>query len=437
MLVYRLMNRASGKGQALRIFCCFIALNFIAVTCVMSAQEESGGDEKRDAAYSKMELLTEAILHIKKNYVEEKTYEQIINGALHGMLQALDSHSDFLEPEAFNDIQEETRGKYGGIGIHVGMRDGMITVISPIEDTPAYKVGMQAGDRIVEIDGEKTIGMKLDAAVKKMRGQKGTKILLTIRRSDEDDLRQLTIVRDDIEVPSVKGSTIMGDGVGYVRITQFALPTSGSLEESLKKLKQQGMNALILDLRNNPGGLLISAIDVSKKFLPKGKLIVTTKGREGVVPKDEKFAQEDGAYLDFPMVLLVNAGSASASEIVAGALQDNKRAVIVGSTSFGKGSVQSVLPLKAGDTKGALRLTTARYYTPAGRMIHDKGIDPDIPVYLSAKEWRDVQLKRLRAENPESFSKQEKEEYKDAVDRPLQRAFDLLQAMKVVHAQNK
>ncbi|OGV66753.1 MAG: hypothetical protein A2283_17595 [Lentisphaerae bacterium RIFOXYA12_FULL_48_11] len=419
------------------MFCYCMTTALVVATSGRSAQEENASNENRDAAYNKMELLTEAILHIKKNYVEEKTYEQIINGALHGMLQALDSHSDFLEPEAFKDIQEDTRGKYGGIGIHVGMRDGIITVIAPIEDTPAFKAGMQAGDRIVEIDSEKTIGMKLDAAVKKMRGPKGTKILLTIRRSDEDDLRQLTIMRDDIEVPSVKGATIMGDGVGYVRITQFALPTSGSLDEALKKLKQQGMNALILDLRNNPGGLLISAIDVSRKFLPKGKLIVTTKGREGVVPKDEKFSQEDGSYIDYPMVVLVNGGSASASEIVAGALQDNKRAVIVGATTFGKGSVQSVLPLKAGESKGALRITTARYYTPSGQMIHDKGIDPDIPVYLAAKEWRDVQLKRLRAETPDSFSKQEKEEYKDAVDRQLQRAFDLLQAMKVVHVRNK
>jgi len=432
-----LVNKCYGGDPCLKPLCFFMALNLIVVTSGRSAQTESTGGENRDAAYNKMELLTEAILHIKKNYVEEKTYEQIVNGALHGMLQALDSHSDFLEPDAFKDIQEETRGTYGGIGIHVGMRDGMLTVISPIEDTPAFKAGLQAGDRIAEIDGEKTIGMKLDAAVKKMRGQKGTKILLTIRRSDEDDLRQLTIVRDDIEVPSVKGATIMASGVGYVRVTQFALPTSESLEEALKKLKQQGMNALILDLRNNPGGLLISAIDVSSKFLPKGKLIVTTKGREGVVPKDEKLAQEDGAYLDFPMVVLVNAGSASASEIVAGALRDNKRAVIVGATTFGKGSVQSVLPLKAGDNKGALRITTARYYTPSGQMIHDKGIDPDIPVYLSVKEWRDVQIKRLRAENPEPFSKQERDEYKDAVDRQLQRAFDILQAMKVVHAQDK
>ncbi|MDD4873282.1 MAG: S41 family peptidase, partial [Kiritimatiellae bacterium] len=233
-------------------------------------KEEPVKKDDHNAAYDKMELLTETLLHVKKNYVDEKTYEQIINGALHGMLQALDSHSDFLELEAFKDIQEETRGKYGGIGIHVGMKDGLLTVISPIEDTPAYKAGMQSGDRIVEIDGEKTMTMKLDGAVKKMRGQKGTPVTLTIRRPDEDELKKITIVRDDIEVPSVKGATIIGEGVGYVRITQFALPTASSLEESLKKLKEQGMNALILDLRNNSGGLLSSAIDVSQKFLQKG-----------------------------------------------------------------------------------------------------------------------------------------------------------------------
>jgi len=408
----------------------------LAVSGSTSAETPDVKKDDREAAYDKMEMLTETILNIKKNYVDEKTYEQIINGALHGMLQALDSHSDFLEPEAYKDIQEETRGKYGGIGIHIGIKDGLLTVIAPIEDTPAYKAGLQAGDRIVEINGEKTMALKLDAAIKKMRGEKGTQITLTIRHADEDDLKKVTMIRDDIELPTVKGAVIMGDGVGYVRITQFAQPTAASLEEALKKLKAQGMNALALDLRNNPGGLLVSSIDVSQKFLPKGKLIVTTKGREGVFPKDEKFAQADGAYLDLPMVVLVNAGSASASEIVAGALQDNKRAVIIGDTTFGKGSVQSVLPLKTGG-KGAIRMTTARYYTPSGKMIHDKGIDPDVPVYVSLKEWRDVQMRRVRVENPESFSKQEKEEYKDVVDRQLQRALDLLQAMKVMQSKNK
>jgi carboxyl-terminal processing protease len=399
------------------------------VTAVKSNEHES--------AYDRMELLTETILYVKKNYVEEKTYEQIINGALHGMLQALDSHSDFLEPEAFKDIQEETRGKFGGIGVQIGIKDGLLTVIAPIEDTPAYKAGIQSGDKIVEINGEKTMNMKIDAAVKKMRGQKGTEVTLTIRRVDEEEFRRVTITRDDIEVSSIKGTTVIGEGIGYVRITQFALPTSGSIDEALKKLKAQGMNALILDLRNNPGGLLVSAVDISQKFLPKNKLIVVTKGREGVLPKDEKLTSVDGAYLDIPMAVLVNGGSASASEIVAGALQDNKRAVLVGETTFGKGSVQSVMPLRAGDNKGAVRLTTARYYTPSGRMIHDKGIDPDIPVYVSRKEWREVQLKRLRSENPEQFTKQEKEEYKDVVDRHLQRAFDLLQAMKIVQSKGK
>jgi len=405
--------------------------------CGICADSSLPAKDDREAAYDKMELLTEAILYVKKNYVEEKTYEQIINGALHGMLQALDSHSDFLEPDAFKDIQEETRGTYGGIGVQIGVKDGLLTVIAPIEDTPAYKAGIQGGDKIVEIDGAKTIGMKLDAAVNQMRGEKGTKVTLTIRRVDEEGFKKITIIRDNIEVSSVKGASILGDGIGYVRITQFALPTSSSLDEALRKLKTQGMNALVLDLRNNPGGLLVSAVDVSRKFLPKNNLIVAVKGREGIVPQDNKLSSADGAYIDMPMVVLVNGHSASASEIVAGALQDNKRAVIIGETTFGKGSVQSVMPLKAGGNKGAVRLTTARYYTPSGRLIHDKGIDPDIPVYLSRKEWHDIQMKRLRTEDPEQFTKQEREEYKDVVDRHIQRAFDLLQALKVIHSKEK
>jgi len=401
------------------------------------AETEKVDKDSRDAAYKKMEMLTETILCIKRNYVDEKTYDQIVNGALHGMLQALDSHSDFLDGEAYEDLQEDTKGKYGGIGLQVGMKEGVLTVIAPIEDTPAYKAGIQSGDKILEIDGDKTMQMKLENAVKKMRGQKGTTVVLTIRRVDEDEFRKVTIVRDEVDVSSVKGATIIADGVGYVRITQFTLPTGSLLEDSLKKLKDKGMNALVLDLRNNPGGLLTSAIDVSQKFLAKDQLIVTTKGREGVMPKEEKRTKTDGAYKDIPMVVLVNWGSASASEIVAGALQDNKRAVIVGTTSYGKGSVQSILPLKAGDGKSALRLTTAKYYTPSGRTIHDKGIDPDVPVYISFKEWRDVQLKRMRTEAPVMLTKEEKDQAKDVVDHQLQRACDLLQAMKLIQARGK
>lgn len=387
--------------------------------------------DDRDAAYDKIELLTEALLHVKRQYVEEKTFDEIINGAINGMLQSLDPHSVFLEPRAFEEIQEETSGKYGGIGIQMGIKDGFLVVISPIEDTPAYKAGLQAGDKILKIDGEKTLKMKIEDAVKKIRGTKGTKVVLTIRRVDDDEQKDIEITRDDIDVPSVKGAAMVGDGVGYVRVTQFALPTAVSLNDAVKKLKGQGMDALVLDLRNNPGGLLTSAIDVSQLFLPKGTKVVTIRGRKGVADKDEKAAKGEDHYTDFPMAILLNGGSASASEIVAGALQDNKRAVIVGETSFGKGSVQSVIGLKA-DKKSALKLTTAYYYTPADRLIHDKGIEPDIPVYVTRKEWRSVLIRRVQLENPERFTKEDKEEYKDAVDRPLQRAVDLLQGLKVI-----
>lgn len=386
--------------------------------------------DDRDAAYDQIEVLTEIMLHVRKFYVEEKSYKDITAGALHGMLQSLDPHSDFLDESGFKNLQDDTLGKFSGIGIHIGVRDGLLTVIAPIEDTPAFRAGIQSRDRILAINGEKTMTMTMGDAVKRLRGDKGTKVTITVMRQGEDEPRDVDIVRDDIEVPSVKGHRILKDGIGYLRITQFSVPTAAMVQEALDKLTEQKMNALVLDLRHNPGGLLKSAIEIAEKFLQKDALIVTTRGRPGVSEEVKNRAAGDRHYLDFPIVVLVDGGSASASEIVAGALQDHKRAVLIGETTFGKGSVQSVIQLKpAGQL--AIRLTTALYYTPSGRQINDKGIEPDIPVHLSPQEWQKVQMRRAQEESPNLFTDEEKKPYNDVVDPQLQRAQDLLQALKI------
>ncbi|MFC1452350.1 S41 family peptidase [Verrucomicrobiota bacterium] len=392
--------------------------------------ETEQAEETRESAYDEIALLTEVLLHIRKYYVEEKTYKEITLGALHGMLQALDPHSAFMEPDEYRDMRDDTSGKFSGIGIHIGMKHGVLTVIAPIEDTPGFRAGLQSGDRILEIEGERTHGITLREAVGRLRGPKGTKVVISVRGPDDDESREVEIVRDEIVVPSVKGTRIVREGVGYIRITQFAEPTAGLLQAAVESLLEEDMEALVLDLRSNPGGLLRSAVDVAQMFLEKGDLIVTTKGREGVQEEDSKTAGGSKRYLDFPVAVLINSGSASASEIVAGALQDNRRAVLVGGHTFGKGSVQSLIRMNQ-DKESAIRLTIAHYHTPSGRQIHDKGIEPDVRVELSSPEWRDVQLKRAHTENPGHFDEEEKKKLRDVSDCQLERAVDLLQAIRI------
>jgi carboxyl-terminal processing protease len=399
---------------------------------IEAAAELDAGIRTEDpsSAYDEMELLAEVMLLIKKHYVEPRTYETITEGALQGMLSALDPHSGYLNSEDYSAIREDTSGTFSGIGIHVGMRDGMLTIIAPIEDTPGFYAGLQAGDRILRVDGEKTGGMALREAVNRMRGPKGETVTLTIGRANADEPIEVEIVRDDVEVPSVKGARMVRDGVGYVRITQFAEPTAEMLQAKLAMLATNGMTALVLDLRNNPGGLLRSAIDVAQVFLEKGALVVTTRGRATVLDAVRLEARGEMHQVDYPVAVLVNQGSASASEIVAGALQDHRRAVLIGDTTFGKASVQSVIRLRADDT-AAVRMTTAHYYTPAGREIHEKGIDPDIPIPLSMEEWRRVLVRRMHIESPDMFPEDEIAAYADVVDRQLERAIDLLTALTI------
>ena len=327
---------------------------------------------------SDIRLFTDIYARIKKDYVEEVGDQDLLRGAIRGMLSSLDPHSSFLSQEEFKELQIGTSGEFGGLGIEVGMENGFVKVISPIEDTPADRAGVQAGDVIIKLDETQVKGLTLNEAVKLMRGVRGTKILLTIVREGESKPLEISVTRDVIRVKSVR-SRILEPGYGYIRITSFQSKTTrnviAAVEKLLKKSKQD-LQGLILDLRNNPGGVLTGAVGVSDIFLEDGELIVYTKGR--VQDAELNYSASTNDSVDgVPIVVLINEGSASASEIVAGALQDHKRAVIMGQKSFGKGSVQTILPLKE---NAALKLTTARYYTPQGRSIQAEGIVPDILV---------------------------------------------------------
>ena len=326
--------------------------------------------------YESLEAFTNILSIVKKNYVEEVETKNLVNGAINGMLNSLDPHSAYLTPELYKDLQMDTQGRFGGLGIEITVKGGVLTVVSPIEDTPAFKAGIKPGDMIFKIEDEFTKDMTLVDAVKKMRGPKGTKINLSIKREGVPELIDFTLVRDTIRVQSVR-SRVLESGYGYIRLAQFQERSDRDVQKALEKLaaEKSGLKGLVLDLRNNPGGLLTQAVRVADLFLDSG-LIVYTEGRIES-QKQKYFAQKDGSWMDFPMVVLVNGGSASASEIVAGALQDHKRAVVLGTKTFGKGSVQTILPL---DDNSALRLTTARYFTPSGRSIQATGIVPDIVV---------------------------------------------------------
>src|SRR5687767_7009532 len=323
--------------------------------------------------YEELRTFSEVLTQVQKNYVDDTKVKDLVQGAIRGMLSTLDPHSAYMTPEMYKEMQVETKGEFGGVGIQIGVKENRLAVIAPIDGTPAQRAGIKAGDYITKVNEESTKDLSLMDAVQKMRGPKGTKVNLTIQRDGTSDPLQFTLVRDTIKIESVKSKVM--DNIGYVKLTQFQEATGRDLGRVLKQFKDQKVQSTILDLRNNPGGLLTAAVEVSEQFLPNGKLVVYTKGRES--KKDEWFAKGKDQMDDSPMIVLVNEGSASASEIVAGALQDWGRAVVIGTTTFGKGSVQTILPL--GDGSG-LRLTTAKYYTPKGRSIQSTGITPDIVV---------------------------------------------------------
>jgi carboxyl-terminal processing protease len=326
--------------------------------------------------YDELKSFTRALELIRANYVEEPDTKELIQGAIRGMVSSLDPHSSYMTERAFKEINMDIKGEFQGVGIQIGIKNQQLTVISPIEDTPADRAGILAGDKILKINDEWTKDLSIEEAVDRMRGPKGTAVRLLIFREGWDKPKEFKIVRAVIKVQSVK-SRMLGNGVGYVKIIQFQGQTAKEVDTALQKLEEKGMQKLVLDLRNDPGGLLDASVDVSSLFLPKDKLVVYIQGRRKDDRKD--FLSSGSDPRQYPVVVLVNAGSASASEIVAGALQDQKRAVILGTQTFGKGSVQTVFPLDGGT---GIRLTTAKYYTPSGRSIQNVGITPDIEVKL-------------------------------------------------------
>jgi len=399
---------------------------------------EASTKQDKDNPYAQMELITQVMELVRKEYVDTNsvTYKDLTYGALKGMLNSLDPHSQFMEPQVYEDMKEDTEGKFGGLGIQIGMsREGFLSVIAPIEDTPAARAGLLPGDRIIKIEGKVTDKMSLQDAVHQLRGDPDTKVTITIFRQKAkepgDRIKDYTIVRAEINTPSVKDVKILQDGIGYVRITQFNDPTADEFEAALTKLEGEGMTALIIDLRNNPGGLLESARKVAGKFVQPNELIVSTEGRNPAQKITYRSDPHGKKRLNYPLVVLVNAGSASGSEIVAGALQDLHRAVLVGETTFGKGSVQSIIQLRDGS---ALRLTTAKYYTPSHKVIHEHGVTPDIVVPISEEDERKLLEQRVRASLPPDDTL---EKVTPIADVQLDRALDVIKGVKLFAKQAK
>ena len=395
------------------------------------------GSAARAAAsdtYRELNLFGDVFERVRADYVEKPDDSKLVESAINGMLAGLDPHSSYMDPKSFRDMQVQTRGEFGGLGIEVTMEDGLVKVVAPIDDTPAAKAGVMANDIITQLDDEAVQGMTLNQAVDKMRGPVNTKIKLTIMRKGSDKPIDVTIMRDVIRVKSVR-SHVEGPDVGYIRITQFNEQTTDGLKQAIDDLNSQlgadKIKGYVVDLRNNPGGLLDQAISVSDTFLDKGE-IVSTRGRN---PEEtQRFNARPGDMTKGkPLIVLINGGSASASEIVAGALQDHKRATLVGTRSFGKGSVQTIIPLGAGN--GALRLTTARYFTPSGRSIQAKGITPDIEVLQDVPD--DLKARtdskgeaslrgHLKAEGSEETGSQSYVPPDEKNDKALQSSLDLL-----------
>jgi carboxyl-terminal processing protease len=400
-----------------RVTKAFLTAAVLAVLTLSLGGTSASKGADPSATYEQLKLFTDVLAIIQNQYVDETEPREVIYGAIRGMLRSLDPHSAFLDPESYREMQVETSGSFGGLGIEITIRDDQLTVVAPIEGTPAHRAGVQPGDKIVKIEGLVTKDMSLVDAVKKMRGPKGTKVTITILREGSKELQDVTVTREIIQVQSIKSQEIE-PGLGYVRIRQFQERTARDLEAGLEKLEKSGRFAgLVLDLRNNPGGLLSSAVEVSEKFLGDGKLVVYTEGR--VRNQNMRFvAHARHAITEVPLVVLVNQGSASASEIVAGAIQDHGRGVVLGTQTFGKGSVQTIIQLADGS---GLRLTTAKYFTPKGRSIHGKGIAPDIVIELPKED---------PAVKPPATPLSEAEQQKKDVQ--LQRALDILKASRIL-----
>jgi len=384
----------------------------------------------KDVVYDDIAVFTEALMLVKRQYVEEKAFRDLIYGAIDGMLVSLDPHSGFLQPQQYQELREDTSGHFSGIGIHVGIKDGRILVLAPIDGSPAQRAGLMSGDKIVKIDGQSALGISMDETVRRLRGAKGSQVSLTVEREGRDPF-DVMLFRDDVKVSSVKGVRIERDGVGYIRLTQFGEDSGPDFLKALQTLQERKMTALVVDLRDNPGGLLSTAVEITGALLPKGAEIVSVRGRDGT--RDEEHYRADGSLhiTDIPLAVLVNGHSASAAEIMAGAMQDHHRAVLVGETTFGKASVQNILRL-ATRPDCAVRLTTAHYYTPAGRMIHGKGITPDILLPVPLSVWHKLLLKRAYDEMPDAFPVATREKIEPVEDVQLTRATDIVIGARVL-----
>ncbi|HVY70007.1 MAG TPA: S41 family peptidase [Verrucomicrobiae bacterium] len=391
---------------------------------------QAGG--KQDP-YQNIDIFMRVLERVRSEYVdgEKVNYDDLFRGAMRGMLSTLDPHSEYLEPIRYDELRNDTEGAYGGVGIQIGLsRDRVLTVLEPMEDSPAAKAGILAGDRIIKIDGKSTERFTAEDAAKRLKGKVGAEVNFTIQRPSTGETKEIALKRAIIKVDTVKDINghheypLLENGVAYVRIRQFGEHTASELEEGLKKSEAKGMKALVIDLRGNPGGLLDQAVKVCEKFLKANTLVVSTEGRASQ-QKQEYRAEGRKPYLNLPMVLLVNGSSASASEIVAGCLQDLGRAFVLGEQTFGKGSVQSILPLQDGS---ALKLTTAKYYTPSHKVIHEKGITPDSVVPMSAEEEEALYLKRVPG-GLENLDEERRERVKNAHDVQLERASDYLKGV--------
>lgn len=388
--------------------------------------------EDKDSPYEQIQALARAMQIIRQDYVDEKkvSYEALTRAALKGMLQSLDPHSQYMEPTNFEDMKEDTESRFGGLGIHVTERNGDLIVVSPMEDSPAFRAGILPGDQIIKINNESAEKIDLPALTERLRGAPGTKLTLTILRPGTREIKDFELTREIIKIWSVKDVRILpadltGEAkVGYARITQFNAPTADELARKLDEMEKAGMQALVLDLRFNPGGLINSAVDVAGMFLPQGTVVCTTEGR--VTSQSRKYIANAALRRrsNYPIAVLVNFGSASGSELVAGALKDTNRAILVGETTFGKGSVQSIMPMPDGS---ALRLTTAKYYTPSHQLIHEHGVAPTIRATMTTDQERQLIMSRREDLTPE----QKQKELTNFRDVQLDRAVDALKGILV------
>jgi carboxyl-terminal processing protease len=415
----------------------WLACVLVGVTSRVSAQEAQPRANENDNGYAQISIFAKAIELIRQDYVDgnKTSYHNLITAALKGMLSSLDPHSQFMDPNDFRDMQDDTRSRFNGLGIEVSMKNGLPTVITAMEDTPAAKVGILSGDQILKINGISTERMDLQDAINVLRGPAGRKVTLTLLRPSTKEIKDYTLERAEIKVQSVKGAKLLEPEltgpfkIGYIRLIQFNEPTAEELSKALDELQKEGMQALILDLRNNPGGLLNSAVDVCAQFLPPNTKVVSTQGRVASQQHEYSTSGARKERPNFPMALLINEASASGAEIVAGALKDLHRSILIGETTFGKGSVQNVMQLPDGS---AVRFTTAKYYTPGKQVIQGNGVAPNIRVVMTAEQERTLYALR----NAENVKPEDEKEIIKAKDPQMLRAIDALKGVMIYAQQN-